>query len=524
MNKRWMPSLIIFLGMGLCTEVILPKGMAQPSRGGTLVVGMVAEPTVLDSNSGAWNVAPVFGNILRPLVEGNDNLQIVPGMAESWNIDYKSKTYTFNLRKNIKWHDGKPFAAQDVKFTLESFFPKYNFLGMYLEGTKVDIVGDTNVVVRPGTWAPGIQSGVFASADWSMYPKHLLDGADFMKSDYRKAPVGTGPFKFKEWVRGSHITLERNDDFWRTGKPYLDKIVIKIIRDPSLLLLSLTTGEVDFVYRGLPYEAYETLRKSPNLQVILDYKPNYKVFLVSNTKHPILSNLMVRKAIMHTINKKDIAAKATSNVCRVSDRMFAPEILPENKKLTLYDYNPKKAEELLDRAGYPKKSGGVRFSLQILVRAGETDEEKTADLLKDYLKEVGIDLTIKKVDFNTNLQLQCNYQFELATQKKGNVPFFNYQQHHSSWIRPGKILSNISQYSNPKVDSLYDQWVYHATSDEERNRAILEAESILTEELPEAPLFDVAWMYVWSKRVKNAFVPARFMFQSESFEDVYITK
>jgi peptide/nickel transport system substrate-binding protein len=233
---------------------------------------------------------------------------------------------------------------------------------------------------------------------------------------------------------------------------------------------------------------------------------------------------MVRKAIMHAINKKDITAKATSNVCRVSDRMFAPEILPENKNLTLYDYNPKKAEEFLDRAGYPKKSGGVRFSLQILVRAGETDEEKTADLLKDYLKEVGIDLTIKKVDFNTTLQLQCNYQYELATQKKGNVPFFNYQQHHSKWIRPGKILSNISQYSNPKVDSLYDQWVYQATSDEERNKAILEAESILTDELPEAPLFDVAWMYIWSKRVKNAFVPARFMFQSESFEEVYISK
>ncbi len=523
MKRNMVLGLLVFLVIGFATG-ISGTATAQPVRGGTLMVGLLSEPSVLDTTSGAWNVGPIGGNLFSPLLEANDKLEIVPGLAESWSMDYTSKTYTFNLRKGVKWHDGKPFTAEDVKFTLEEFLPKNSFLGVFLRGSKVDIVSETKVVVKPGMWAPGIQPGRFASTDWSMYPKHLLKGIEFPKSGYRKAPIGTGPFKFKEWVRGSHIILERNDNFWKPDKPYLDKIIIKIIRDPSLLVMGLTTGDLDFVYRGIPYEAYETLKKNPKLQIILDFMPNYKFFLVNNLKHPVLSNLTVRKAMMHAIDKKDITAKATSNVARVSDRMFSPEVLPENPNVAVYDYNPKKAAELLDQAGYPKKGGGARFSIQILVRAGEAEEEKAADLLKDYLKAVGIDLTIKKVDFSTNLQLQSNYQFEIALMKKGNVPFFNYQQHHSKNIRKGMFLGNVAQYSNAKVDQYYDQWAFRATTDEERNKAILKAEIILTQELPEAPMFDVAWMYVWSKRVKNAFVPARNSFQNESYENVYIGK
>ena len=515
---------LLFLWLIGSAAGICETGMAQPTQGGTLTVGLISEPSVLDTCSGAWNAGPVGGNILSQLLEANEQLEIVPGLAESWRMDYETKTYTFNIRTNVKWHDGKPFTAEDVKFTLEEFLPKYSFLGIFLKGSKVDIVGESKVVVKPGMWAPGIQPELFATTDWAMYPKHLLKGVEFPKSDFRKAPVGTGPFKFKEWVRGSHIILERNEHFWRPGKPYLDKIIIKIIRESALLQMGLTTGDLDFVYRGLPYEAYETLKKNPNLQVILSYLPNYKLFLINNLKHPILSDLNVRKAIMHAINKKDIVAKATNNVCRVANRMFASEILPDNPEVAVYDHNPKKAEELLDQAGYQRKSDGTRFALEVLVRAGETEEEKTADLLKDYLKAVGIKLSIKKVDFSTNLQLQSNYQFELALMKKGNVPLFNYRQHHSKNIKKGMFFGNISQYSNPEVDQYYDQWAFRASSEEERNKSILRAETILTQELPEPPLYDVGWMYNWSKRVKNVFVPAGFTFQNESYENVYIVK
>jgi peptide/nickel transport system substrate-binding protein len=504
-------------------SVDAPNGLGQPKKGGTLTMGFISEPSSLDSCNGAWNAAPTAANLQGGILETNENMETAPGLAESWSVDYKNKKYIFNIRKGVKWHDGKPFTVQDVKFSFETFLPAYDNRGVYLKDTKANILSDTRVEIIPGSWAPGIQLDRMASVDWALYPKHILEGVvDFPKSSFRRAPIGTGPFKAQEWVRGSHITFVRNDEFWKPNKPYLDKVVIKIIQDPAMLLAALTTGEADFVFRGLPYEAYETLKKNPNLQVIVDYKPNYKLHLGFNMKHAILSNPMVRKAIAHAINKKDIAAKATSNVCRPSDRVYAPELLPVNTNLPTYPYDPKKAEEMLDQAGYPRKSGGIRFPLLVIVRTGEAEEEKTADLLRENLKAVGIDLTLKKGDFNTILQLEGNYQFDLTLVKRWIHPIYDYQQHHSAWIRPGTVMVNVIQYSNPKADYWYDQWAYHATSDEDRTKALLNAEKIITEDLPDIPLFDTAWMYIWSKRVGNAFVPSRNWIQSEPYDNVYI--
>ena len=159
-----------FLVMLVTVSMVPLIGLAQPVRGGTLTVGLIAEPTTLDSCSGAWNSAPFAGNIMSSLLETDENMKIVPGIAESWSMDPRNKTYTFNLRKGVKWHDGKPLTAEDVKFTLEMFLPNYHIFGKYLKDTKVDIVSETRVVVKPGMWAPGIQLGRLGSGDWGIYP------------------------------------------------------------------------------------------------------------------------------------------------------------------------------------------------------------------------------------------------------------------------------------------------------------------------------------------------------------------
>jgi len=515
-------GMVLLISLVLLNASVLPALSAvEPAIGGTLVMGLVSEPTVLDSASGSWNVAPFAGALLNSLMETDEKMQTVPGLAESWSVDSAKKAYIFQLRKGVKWHDGKPFTAEDVKFTFEELLPKYDNRGEYLKGTKVEIRSETEIAIIPGDFAPGIHMPSLASVDWPIFPKHLLEGKDFLKSDYRKAPVGTGPYKFKEWVKGSHIILERNENYWRPGKPYVNQIIVKFIPDSAVLLASLIKGEVDYVYRGLPYEAYDTMKKSASLQVFIDYKPNYKVFAVSNLKHPVLSNRLVRKAIVHAINKTDIVSKATVGLSRASDRTWAPEFVAENPNLVVYPYNPKKAEELLDTAGYPKKSDGKRFAIELLVRTGEADETKTADLLKDYLKAVGIDVTIKSADFTTVLQLEANYDFDMVINKRWILPIFSYQNHHSSFIIKGRTLVNMAQYSNPDADGAYEGWRFGAT-EQDRTAALLRVESIITDDLPEIPLFDVAWMYVWNKRIKNAFVPARNWLQCESLENIYI--
>lgn len=516
-------ALMTLAGIG----IPMLHGETEPPKGGTLVIGLVSEPTVLDSCSGSWNVAPFAGNIFNSLLETDENMNIVPGLAESWTIDYENKMYLFKIRSGITWHDGQPLTLEDIKFSFEYLLPTYDNRGLFLKNTTVEIINETTVALKPGIFAPGIQIPRFASADWVVYPKHLLEGVDFLTSNFRKAPIGTGPFKFKEWVKGSHIVMERNENYWRPGKPYLDQIIVKFIPDSATLLAAIIAGDIDYVYRGLPYEAYKALVTDPKLQVFIDYKPNYKVFIVFNLNHSdpfkkeVLSNPLVRKAIAHAINKTDIVYKATLNVCRVSDRFWAPEFMPENPSITVYDYNPEKANKLLDEAGYPM-TGGKRFSLELLVRSGEADEVKSAEVLRDYLKAVGIDITIKAVDFTTAEQLQANYQYDIAIIKRWINPVFSYYNHHSSAIQKGKILMNIAQYSNPQVDHYYDEWAYYATSDEERTQALLNVETILTYDLPELPFYDVAWMYIWNKKVGNAFAPARNWLQSESLENVYI--
>jgi len=515
-------AMVLLISLVLLNASVLPTLSAvEPAIGGTLVIGLVSEPTVLDSASGSWNVAPFAGAILNSLMETDEKMQTVPGLAESWSVDPAKKAYLFKLRKGVKWHDGKPFTAEDVKFTFEELLPKYDNRGEYLQGTKVEIKSETEIVMTPGEFAPGIHLPSMASVDWPIFPKHLLEGKDFLKSDYRKAPVGTGPYKFKDWVKGSHVILERNENYWRPDKPYISQIIVKFIPDSAVLLASLTKGEVDYVYRGLPYEAYDSMKKSANLQVFVDYKPNYKVYAVSNLKHPVLSNRLVRKAIAHAINRTDVVSKATVGLSRASDRIFAPEFLADNPNLVAYPYNPKKAEELLDTAGYPKRSDGKRFAIELLVRTGEADETKAADLMKDYLRAVGIDMTIKSADFNTVLQLEADYKYDICIVKRWILPIFSYQNHHSSFIIKGRTLVNVAQYSNPDVDRGYEEWRFGAT-DQDRVKALLKVESIVTDDLPEIPLFDVAWMYVWNKRIKNAFVPARNWLQCESPENLYI--
>ncbi|MEM3871683.1 MAG: ABC transporter substrate-binding protein [Nitrososphaeria archaeon] len=482
---------------------------------------MPSEPSVLDSLSGAWTVAPFAGNILNSLLETNENMEIVPSLAESYVIDYTNKQYIFKIRSGVKWHDGKPLTVEDVKFTFEYLIPNYDNRGYLLKGTTVTIINSTTVAIKPATFAPGFQIARFACADWQVYPKHILEGVDITKSDYRKAPIGTGPFKFKEWVKGDHITLVRNEAYWKQGLPYLDQIIVKFINDPAVLLSALLTGTVDYVYRGLPYESYDAL-KNAGLNVFVDYKPNYKVYIQFNLKHPILSNELVRKAIAHALDKEDIVYKATNNLSRPSDRFWAPEFMPENPELVAYSFDPKKAEELLDRAGFVKGSDGKRFEIELLVRSGEADEMKTAELVRNYLNNVGIYVKIKSADFATVESLQANYQYEMAIIKRWINPVFAYQNHHSSFIKPGTPLVNLVQYNNSEVDYWYDQWAYHATSEEERTQALLNVETILTKDLPELPLYDVAWLYVWNKRVGGAFVPSRNWLQSEALETVYI--
>lgn len=519
MKLKFIPIALITLFVIAAASPIFAQ---TPKVGGSITVALVAEPRNLDPFGGAWHSGFIAAQIFNSLLELDQNLNPQPSLAESWQILEDEKAYLFKIREGVKWHDGQPFTVEDVKFSFEQIISKYDLFGaLYFKNVKVEIIDDRTVKIIPEKFLPGVQTLLFASLDTVIVPKHILEGQDYTKSDFITHPVGTGPFKFKEWVKGSHIILERNNDYWKEGKPYLEKMIIRFITDPSTLLASLKAGEVDYVFRGLPYEAYNELSKDPNIEVIKSLRPPYKMFISFNMKDEILSNPLVRKAIAYALNREDIAKKVTLGICPKTDSWWSEAEIPPSPNLKVYEYNPKKAEELLDQAGYPRGADGKRFTIEFLTRVGEAEEEEIADLVKDYLGKVGIEVVIKRVDFGTLLDLTANYNYQMVLWKSWVNPIWAYQQYHSSWIKPGQPFTNVFQYSNPEVDSLLDQWL--STSDPNKQKAILQRiDEIFSEDLPQIPLYNVVFLNVKSKELKGPDIPVGKYVFWDALENMYI--
>ncbi len=519
LNKKAAITLLCILVFSF----LLPTSAAPPAPkvGGQIIVGIAAEPKVIDGTTGAWNSGFVAGQIFESLLNTDPDLNLIPGLATSWKILADEGAYVFNLRTGVTWHDGKPFTPEDVKFSFENILNKYDIFGAtYFKDVRVDILNATAVKIKPGKFQPGVQMFLFSGLDSAIVPKHILEGQDFEKSEFRTKPIGTGPFVFKEWVKGSYILLERNPKYWDAPKPYLEKMIIRFITDPTTLLSSLETGDVNYVFRGLAYEMAARLGTNPNLEVIAHTMPPYRMVLEVNTNQTILKNVDVRRAIAYALDKNDISQKATLGLCKPTSRLLKSTV-PKGPSITEYDYNIQKANELLDKAGYPKGQDGKRFKIELLTRTGEAEEAAVADLIKDHLSRVGIEVVLKRVDFATMLDLETKYQFDFVLLKRWEETLWSYQLFHSSWIKPGVAFSNTMLYKNPEVDRLLDAWLSEP-SEEKQITLLQQLEAILTSELPEIPIYDLVWLNVKTKGIKGPDIPVgRYVFW-DSLANTYL--
>lgn len=490
----------LVLGMLCLPPAFMVVG--QTPQGGTMTVVLIAEPRVLSPYTGSWNSGFVAGQIFNSLLAIDDNMDpTLPSLAtELPEINEAEGSYTFKLREGVKWHDGEPFTADDVKFTFEEMMQYDIFGALYFKDTVVEILDKSTVKITPGTYYPGVQMTLFAGLDTSILPKHILGDVvdEYLDQPFRtESPVGTGPFKFKEWVTGSHIVYEAFDDYWGEG-PYLDEVVVKIIPEPATVLAAFQTGEADYVFRGMPYEAYETLVEDPNLEVYKHTRPPYKMVLDLNTIHPILSNVKVRQAIAYAVNRDAIISDATNGLCEVTDSYWTSDITAPSPERSIYTYDPTKAAQLLDEAGY---SAG--FEIELLMRRGEPEEALAAELLRDDLAAIGITMTIKTVDFGTFLQLESVYDYDFCMLKRWVMTFWTLQLFHSEWIIEGQFFANSIHYSNSNVDAAFDDW--RLAADPAKQREYLQkAEALISHDVPEILLYDVTFINV----VRKTFQPA----------------
>src|SRR5215203_5500857 len=277
---------------------------------GTLYVALEAEPPELDPNlSSAYVDRQVMASLYDKLVDINQQGEIVPMLAKSYDVSDDSKVYTFHLREGVKFHDGTPFNAEAVKFNLDRYQEKDSVRSTEVEPIEsVEVVDPMTVrVTLSEPFAPFLavltdRAGIMAS------PKAIKENNGRISKD----PVGTGPFKFVERVRGDHITVEKNPDYWREGLPKLDKIIYRGITDENVQYQNLQSGELDLI-DSIPLVEVNSLQKSGDYRVSIEPGLGYNGIWLNVTRPPF-DNEKLRQAVYHLVDRQAVAKAALRNV------------------------------------------------------------------------------------------------------------------------------------------------------------------------------------------------------------------
>jgi len=326
----------------------------------------------------------------------------VPTMANG-GISPDGKTITYHLRRGVKWQDGVPLTSKDIVFTYQAIMnPKNNVQVQtgYDQIANVEAKDDYTVVVHMRTvFAPIVAYFMCMQGGFSILPAHLLaQYPDLNHVAWNAAPIGSGPFKFKEWVHGDHITMEANPLYWR-GPPHLKQIIFRFVSDTNTIVTQLQTHEVDAWFRAEPAK-YTQLNALPGYKVYVSAE-NVFGHVDFNTKDPILADVSVRQAIESAIDRKRIVADATGGVYEPTDTDQSVFSWANDHHAPYFPYDPAKAEALLTAAGWTPGPDGIRvkdgkrLSLQISYIGGQSIGEKVAGLIQQQEKSVGVEVTQK---------------------------------------------------------------------------------------------------------------------------------
>jgi peptide/nickel transport system substrate-binding protein len=492
-------SLSVFPGCGKGKEEPAPgssspppaKEKGAPASGDLLIMGSIGDASnlipMLASDSASHDIASL---IFNGLVKYDKNLKLVGSLAESWEVSPDGLTITFKLRRGVKWQDGKEFTAEDVMFGYETIInpnTRTAYSGDFKEVQEAHVVDPyTFRVTYKRAFAPGLTS-------WGslvVLPKHLLQGQDINTAPFSRKPLGTGPFRLKEWKTGEKIVLEANPQYFE-GRPYLDGIVYRIIPDLATMFLELKAGGID--YMGLTPTQYK--RQTESYKMRRDFRKfQYLAFAYTylgyNLKDWKFQDARVRRAISHAIDKEEIIQGVQLGLGLIATGPYKPDTLWYNPNVAQYPYDPEKAKKLLAEAGWRNegKDGVLRkdgkpFEFMILTNQGNEARAKCAEIIQRRLANVGIAVKIRTVEwaaFINDFIDKKNFEAVILGWTLGQDPDI-YDIWHSSKVGPKEL--NFISYENKEVDSLLEKGRY--TFDQKVRKACYDRiQEILAEEQP----------------------------------------
>lgn len=480
-------ALLLILIVPFCTFA----QQEVPCYGDTIVVGSIGDASslipMLASDSASHEIC---GLIYNGLVKYDKDLNLVGDLAELWEISPDGRTITFYLRRGVKWHDGVEFTAEDVMFGFKTITdPKTPtaYSGDYLEVERAEVLDRyTFRVTYREPFAPGL-------ASWTnlvVLPKHLLQGKDITKSPLVRRPIGTGPYRFKEWRTGEKIVLEANPDYFE-GRPYIDRFIYRIVPDPATMFLELKAGSIDWM--ALTPLQYTRQTSSPQFQQEFrkyKYLPFAYTYLGYNLRHPLFRDKRVRQALSYAINKEEIVKVVLFGLGVVATGPYKPGTWYYNPHVKRYPYDPKRARQLLKEAGWRDTDGdgildkdGQPFQFTVLLNWGNTSRLKTAEIIQWRLKQVGIRMKIRVLEWASFINEYIDkrrFEAVILGWSTGVDPD-QFDIWHSSKTGPKEL--NFISYRNPEVDRILVE--ARRTFDRSKRRKLyFRLQEILAEEQP----------------------------------------
>jgi len=479
----------------LCVFVVLfLAGCARKPDPNTLVMIIESSPTNLDPRVGVDAQSERIDELLfDSLVRRDAHFNLKPWLADTWEIP-DPLTYIFHLHHGVRFHNGQPLMARDVKWTFDSL------LSGRIRSAKTSTYAPVSSVEAPDEYTVIFHlKQPFAPLLWNLSDAAVGIVPYGSGEDFNRHPIGSGPFRFVSAQQDRNVIVERNPDYWETP-PRLGRVEFKVIPDATTRALELRKRSADVAINSLVADTVLTLQRDRDLTV-MDEPGTIYAYIALNLRDPILKDVRVRRAIAYAIDVRPIIHYLLRDEARPAWSILPPQHWAYDGDVARYPHDPERARRLLDAAGY-RPVNGVRFHLTMKTSIEESTRLLAA-VLQQQLREVGIALDIRTFEFATFFAdvTKGAYQVHSLRWVGGNLdPDIFEHVFDTASFAPRR--ANRTFYSNPRVDALIQE--AHTTLDQQKRKAIYDQiQQILAEELPYINLWYLDNVLVHTKRVRG---------------------
>jgi peptide/nickel transport system substrate-binding protein len=447
-----------------------------------LVLGMPLEPPHLDPTAGAAAAIDevLYANVFEGLTRIGSRGEVLPALAESWTVSEDGKVYTFKLHTGVKFHDGTDFNADDVKFSLDRARADNSTnaqKGLFAAIDTVEVVDPSTVKVT----LKNPQGSFLYNMGWGDAVIVAPESAETNK----EKPIGTGPFKFDNWAKGSSITLVKADGYW--GDPVaLDKAEFRIVPDAAAAVPALLSEDVQALPNYQLGDALPQVESDPRFKVVIGSTEGETILAINNKKPPF-DNLKVRQAIAHSIDRKAIIDGASGGFGTPIGSHFSPANEAYVDLTGTYPYDPAKAKELLKEAGF---ENGFKTTLKLPPVGYARDG---GQIIASQLRDIGIEAEIIPVEW-------ADWLKQVFTEKDYDLSIVSHTEPNDIDIYARKDY--YFNYDNPAFDKVIEE--LNLTSDEaKRNELYGQAQKILADDAVNGFLFELPKIGIWDAKVEG---------------------